>query len=414
MKSQKIVQSAKKQNLHGDKFLAFCIMTGFFGIIFLSGNYAAYRAHGSDLFFLQSSHAEDGGGAGGDGGGTDGGGAGGGDGGTDGGGASDGGTGATDGGGGMASTGDATDGGGASGGTGATDGGGASTGGGSTDGGGASSGGGATDGGGASGSGATDGGGAASGGATDGGGAATGGGATDGGGAASDGDDSISGGGVEADTQPAVCEDHAATNFNGPLPCVFPAPAVQPATLAVIKVVINDNNGTSTVASFPLFINGNSVISGEANTLAAGTYTVTETNRPNYTASFSGDCNASGEVALSAGENKTCTITNNDIAPPPPPPPAPPTCVMSANPLLIQTGENTTVSWTLGGIVTSGSISPFIGTVTASGSRTLSLATTTTFIGVFSNDGGQATCQITVAVVEPLVPACTMSANPQT
>ena len=88
-------------------------------------------------------------------------------------------------------------------------------------------------------------------------------------------------------------------------------------TLTVTKVVVNDNGGTKVVANFPLFVNGNSVTSGASNTLAPATYTVTETSDSNYTASFTGDCNSSGSVTLAAGQNKTCTITNNDNVPAP-------------------------------------------------------------------------------------------------
>lgn len=49
--------------------------------------------------------------------------------------------------------------------------------------------------------------------------------------------------------------------------------------------------------------------------LTAGSHTVTEGGYPgtslaNYTATFGGDCTASGTVALTPGSNKTCTITN--------------------------------------------------------------------------------------------------------
>jgi len=54
---------------------------------------------------------------------------------------------------------------------------------------------------------------------------------------------------------------------------------------------------------------------GTSYTLSAGTYTVNEDVSSSYVQSFSGDCNASGNIALSAGDNKTCTITNNDISP---------------------------------------------------------------------------------------------------
>ncbi|OGG62721.1 hypothetical protein A3C19_03405 [Candidatus Kaiserbacteria bacterium RIFCSPHIGHO2_02_FULL_54_22] len=51
------------------------------------------------------------------------------------------------------------------------------------------------------------------------------------------------------------------------------------------------------------------------NTFSPGTYTVSETNQPGYTATISGNCSASGSVTLAAGENKVCTITNNDVPP---------------------------------------------------------------------------------------------------
>ncbi len=101
--------------------------------------------------------------------------------------------------------------------------------------------------------------------------------------------------------------------------CTVTNDDIQP-TLTVTKVVINDDLGTSVVGDFPLFVNGNPVSSGVSNSLNAGTYDVSETNLPGYTASFSGDCNASGQVTLAPGENKTCVITNDDNEPPPPPP----------------------------------------------------------------------------------------------
>ncbi len=89
--------------------------------------------------------------------------------------------------------------------------------------------------------------------------------------------------------------------------------------LVVRKVVINDNSGTSTVSSFPLFITKtsepNQVVSGATTTVSVGTWTVTETSNSGYTATFSGDCNASGQVTLVAGETKTCVVTNNDVTP---------------------------------------------------------------------------------------------------
>lgn len=88
-------------------------------------------------------------------------------------------------------------------------------------------------------------------------------------------------------------------------------------TLTLIKIVVNDDGGDAVVASFPLFIDGNPTTSGQSNTLSANTlYTATETNQPGYTAStWSGDCAADGTITLNEGQNATCTITNDDVAP---------------------------------------------------------------------------------------------------
>ena len=90
-------------------------------------------------------------------------------------------------------------------------------------------------------------------------------------------------------------------------------------TLTVTKIMVNNDGGTKVVANFPLFITlgaGSpvSITSGVARAnLAPGTYTVSETQDSNYTASFSASC-PNGVISLAAGENKSCTITNDDKA----------------------------------------------------------------------------------------------------
>lgn len=95
-------------------------------------------------------------------------------------------------------------------------------------------------------------------------------------------------------------------------------PTVLP-TITVNKVVVNDNGGTKVVADFPLSVtkgsNTFSVTSGAKNVVTPGTWTVSETSSSGYSASFSGDCDANGNVVLSGSQNKTCTITNDDISP---------------------------------------------------------------------------------------------------
>ncbi len=97
-----------------------------------------------------------------------------------------------------------------------------------------------------------------------------------------------------------------------------------PATLHVIKQVINTNGGTATPSLFTLHVKiGGTDVSGSpaAGTttpgnpysLLAGTYVVSEDANASYIASFSGDCDSNGNVTLGNGDNKTCTITNTDI-----------------------------------------------------------------------------------------------------
>ncbi|MFN7015425.1 MAG: hypothetical protein ACK4ON_14260, partial [Bacteroidia bacterium] len=48
---------------------------------------------------------------------------------------------------------------------------------------------------------------------------------------------------------------------------------------------------------------------------STGTHTVSETQSNGYTASYSGACDSNGTVVLNSGDDKTCIITNDDIAP---------------------------------------------------------------------------------------------------
>ncbi|OHA27358.1 MAG: hypothetical protein A3C06_04205 [Candidatus Taylorbacteria bacterium RIFCSPHIGHO2_02_FULL_46_13] len=86
-------------------------------------------------------------------------------------------------------------------------------------------------------------------------------------------------------------------------------------TLTVTKVVINDNTGTSTVNDFPLFVGTTPVTSSATTTFTPGTYSVSETSNSAYAASFSGNCDVTGNITLVPGDVKICTITNNDVPP---------------------------------------------------------------------------------------------------
>ena len=98
-------------------------------------------------------------------------------------------------------------------------------------------------------------------------------------------------------------------------------------TLIVKKHVVNDNGGTLEAPAFTLHVkSGGSDVagspaagseSGVSYTLGAGPYAVSENAPPaGYNeVGFSGDCDSSGNVTVVVGQIKTCTITNNDIAP---------------------------------------------------------------------------------------------------
>ena len=100
--------------------------------------------------------------------------------------------------------------------------------------------------------------------------------------------------------------------------CTF-TNTIQTGTLTVIKNVVNDNGGTAVPSSFTMNVTGNNPSqasfpgsdSGVAITLEPGAYSVSETGPAGYAATFSADC--LGTIA--AGENKTCTVTNDDIQP---------------------------------------------------------------------------------------------------
>jgi Tol biopolymer transport system component len=88
-----------------------------------------------------------------------------------------------------------------------------------------------------------------------------------------------------------------------------------PTTLTIDKFVTNNNGGTVQAGDFTLRINGDPVVVGSPFRIGVGTYTVSEDSFPGYQGTFGGSCDAAGQVTVVRGENRTCTITNDDIAP---------------------------------------------------------------------------------------------------
>jgi prepilin-type N-terminal cleavage/methylation domain-containing protein len=92
------------------------------------------------------------------------------------------------------------------------------------------------------------------------------------------------------------------------------------AGLTVEKVVINHGGNATSSRFAPYTVSitigttttDTVVEAGVANQFAPGTYTVTETPDADYTATFSEDCNSSGEVTVVASSTVVCRITNEE------------------------------------------------------------------------------------------------------
>jgi uncharacterized repeat protein (TIGR01451 family) len=104
-----------------------------------------------------------------------------------------------------------------------------------------------------------------------------------------------------------------------PTSCVAPA---NPATLHVIKLVIG---GAAAPSDFTISVKNATSVSlsapgvaapGRSYSLNPDTYTVNENANSSYVKSFTGACDASGNVTLSGGQDAICTIVNTAVAVP--------------------------------------------------------------------------------------------------
>ncbi|HXF97673.1 MAG TPA: hypothetical protein VNJ46_03555 [Gaiellaceae bacterium] len=94
----------------------------------------------------------------------------------------------------------------------------------------------------------------------------------------------------------------------------------RPATLVVVKTVVNDNGGTAVSSDWTMNVAGPTPLSfpgapapGTSSQVDAGAYKVTESGGPaGYALTYSGDCDADGDVTLAVGETKTCVLANDD------------------------------------------------------------------------------------------------------
>ena len=95
----------------------------------------------------------------------------------------------------------------------------------------------------------------------------------------------------------------------------------QGPSLTLVKQVVNDNGGSAVASNFTLTASGPTSISGPGGvssgaSFSAGTYALSETAVPGYTAG-SWSCTGTGtqngaSITLGLAQSATCTITNND------------------------------------------------------------------------------------------------------
>src|SRR3990170_369141 len=118
----------------------------------------------------------------------------------------------------------------------------------------------------------------------------------------------------------AVCDDVSYTNGDTidlsageNVTCTFTNERLP--LLTVIKEIVNDNGGTAIVDNYSLYVGQELVVSEDQEEFDPDFYQVSEIGPDGYIATFSGDCDLQGGVNLAYGDEKTCTITNDDIAP---------------------------------------------------------------------------------------------------
>jgi uncharacterized repeat protein (TIGR01451 family) len=142
----------------------------------------------------------------------------------------------------------------------------------------------------------------------------------------------------------AVGETKTCTITNDDVAAVAPQ-------LTIIKTVVNNNGGTAVSKDFTMQVTATNPSNnnfagadtpGVTITLDPGAYSVAETGPKGYAASFSPDCTGS----IAAGQHKTCTITNDDVAPAPPPPAnAPGIVIVKGGPAFAHVGDTITYTF---------------------------------------------------------------------
>jgi hypothetical protein len=103
-------------------------------------------------------------------------------------------------------------------------------------------------------------------------------------------------------------------------------------------------------------------------------------------------------VATNSAGSATSPVTVTVTAPPPPPPPPMPTALINAMPMSIQSGQSSTLQWSTLNATT---ITLNGSAVGATGSRSVSPTSTTTYTLVASNSSGSVQSAVSVTVTAP-------------
>lgn len=82
------------------------------------------------------------------------------------------------------------------------------------------------------------------------------------------------------------------------------------AYLIVHKEVVNNGVGGKSAGDFQMKIDTANVPQDAAQSVSAGSHTVSEADSMGYTVSFDGDCDNTGKVTAEYNKTKTCTVTN--------------------------------------------------------------------------------------------------------
>ncbi len=163
----------------------------------------------------------------------------------------------------------------------------------------------------------------------------------------------------------------------------------------VNKVVINHGLSKTSADFAPYKVGTTTVTLGTSTKFGAGTYTVSEVTDSDFIQTFSGDCNASGQVTLTSSSSKLCTITNEEKL----------TYVIASS-TVINHGGNKIVSDFAPYRVGSTTVTVGAPTLINSGTYTVSFATSSNYVTSFTgecftngtivlNSGDTKTCFIT-------------------